>query len=63
MDWGVFVSIFHQRDNVPPPLTSFEATCFPSELLREVRYLLQERAKCRTLCYPLMRGLERDCVL
>ncbi|KAJ4831485.1 DEAD-box ATP-dependent RNA helicase 14 [Turnera subulata] len=27
-------------DEVPPPLTSFEATGFPSELLREVRYLL-----------------------
>ncbi|KAL7263276.1 hypothetical protein ACSBR1_001448 [Camellia fascicularis] len=25
-----------QGDNVPPPLTSFEATGFPSELLREV---------------------------
>ncbi|KAI7733606.1 hypothetical protein M8C21_015996, partial [Ambrosia artemisiifolia] len=27
-------------DNVPPPFTSFEDTGFPSELLREVRYLL-----------------------
>ncbi|CAL5421820.1 unnamed protein product [Camellia sinensis] len=50
-------------DNVPPPLTSFEATGFPLELLPEVRYLLQGGAKCRTLCYPLMRGLEWDCVL
>ncbi|CAL5419407.1 unnamed protein product [Camellia sinensis] len=50
-------------DNVPPPLTSFEATGFPLELLGEVRYLLQGGAKCRSLCYPLMRGLEWDCVL
>ena len=33
---GCFCFNFHQGDNVPPPLTSFEATGFPSELRREV---------------------------
>ncbi|KAL8141448.1 hypothetical protein V2J09_014480 [Rumex salicifolius] len=39
-------------DNVPPPFTTFEATGFPPEILREVRYLLQNGSICRTLhCY------------
>ncbi|KAK9113717.1 hypothetical protein Syun_020514 [Stephania yunnanensis] len=29
-------------DDVPPPFISFESTGFPSEILREVRYLLRE---------------------
>ncbi|XP_028093821.1 3-methyl-2-oxobutanoate hydroxymethyltransferase 1, mitochondrial-like [Camellia sinensis] len=33
---GCFCFNFHQGDNVPPYLTSFEATGFPSEFLREV---------------------------
>ncbi|XP_057766781.1 DEAD-box ATP-dependent RNA helicase 46-like [Salvia miltiorrhiza] len=35
-----------------PPFMSFQSTGFPSEILREVRYLLQRGAKCRTLCHP-----------
>ncbi|KAG6581537.1 DEAD-box ATP-dependent RNA helicase 14, partial [Cucurbita argyrosperma subsp. sororia] len=31
---------FYSGDNVPPPFSSFEATGFPPEILREVRYLL-----------------------
>ncbi|KZV43414.1 DEAD-box ATP-dependent RNA helicase 46 [Dorcoceras hygrometricum] len=34
------------------PFTTFEATGFPPEILREVRYWLREGAKCRTLCRP-----------
>lgn len=29
-------TIFFQGDNVPPPFTTFEATGFSSEILREV---------------------------
>lgn len=36
-------------DNVPAPFVTFEATGFPPEILREVRYLLQRRSICRTL--------------
>ncbi|KAG6394237.1 hypothetical protein SASPL_144819 [Salvia splendens] len=39
-------------DNVPPPFTSFEATGFASEILREVRYLLQEEPNV-VRCAPL----------
>ncbi|KAI8014531.1 hypothetical protein LOK49_LG05G02359 [Camellia lanceoleosa] len=39
---GCFCFNFHQGDNVPPPLTSFEATGFPSELLRELCCLEQD---------------------
>ncbi|CAL5412948.1 unnamed protein product [Camellia sinensis] len=39
--------------DVPAPLMTFEATGFPPEILKEVRYLLQKRSLCRTLhCYP-----------
>lgn len=39
-------------DNVPAPFMTFEATGFPSEILRDVRYLLRRRSICRTLlCY------------
>ncbi|KAG6383251.1 hypothetical protein SASPL_157006 [Salvia splendens] len=37
--------------NVPRPFISFQSTGFPSEILREVRYLLQGGAKCRTLSH------------
>ncbi|GFP98953.1 ATP-dependent RNA helicase-like protein db10 [Phtheirospermum japonicum] len=46
-------------DNVPQPFTSFESSGFPSEILREVRYLLQEESNvvrcgpallCRLAC-------------
>ncbi|KAF8399679.1 hypothetical protein HHK36_015550 [Tetracentron sinense] len=39
-------------DDVPPPFISFESTGFPSEILREVRYLLHGGAnvvRCATL--------------
>ncbi|KAK9147107.1 hypothetical protein Sjap_007010 [Stephania japonica] len=39
-------------DNVPAPFMTFEATGFPPEILREMRYLLQKRSICRRLrCY------------
>ncbi|VFR01169.1 unnamed protein product [Cuscuta campestris] len=42
-------------ENVPDPFITFEATGFPQEILRDVRYLLRRRSTCRTLyCYEML---------
>ncbi|MQM03990.1 hypothetical protein Taro_036786 [Colocasia esculenta] len=41
-------------DDIPAPLTTFESTGFPSEILKEVRYLLRGGAnvvRCAALCH------------
>ncbi|KAG8384841.1 hypothetical protein BUALT_Bualt04G0160300 [Buddleja alternifolia] len=48
--------IFVTGENVPQPFTSFEATGFPSEILREVRYLLR-RSQMSYAVAALLWGL------